>query len=952
MSAPLAAALLALLAATTAAEPASDTCAVGASGERLCGDVLLLQRSTGVASAVNRVEVKPHQAHESCGDSIQGKNCAASVVFAMKEGIRNSPDLYPGLTALSSIEEVQKKVGGKGCHCELEDSDVVQMEVVQKAESSADECHTALPGEKCHTGVVWAMKHGIRIHPENYGGLTRRSRFEEFQQVLHDIGHEDCPQPCEAAATTPAPCHTALPGEQCHLGVTWAMKHGIVNHPEWYPEIVASGDRSFEAFQQHLHQGGYEGCPAPCASTGTTAAPPATTATPTTTAEALTTTRAGAVTTPGPAAPTTTGATPEAPGGRLSSVRNCYLDPLEEGSGCRKMKDVTGNEMALNEFGQETSGKTACLELMRSVGGNTFMYSLGACEIWQCGSKEDLRNSASAELESKVEVYSELCSFQEPLGGRLGKEARAPVFLKLWEWNYEDVGRECEEYLGPNGFDGIQLSPVVEHVTGHQWWTKYQPVSFGLETRSGSGKDFAAMVARCRAAGVMVSIDLILNHIGTCNKDVCAGWNGTEFGNRWTNGSRGWDAGTQDMFHHKEGHPERQQCGVGPHTGWLCGSPDMRDCSCCSCDMYGMPDWDTAQPSVRELHARHVGELHAIGVTMLRVDASLYQEVDDLAAILNRYPWDLVYQEWWGELPVPERTEFVGHYRDPAYRHHVTQPLGLWDVNETDKVLQVTQGVVGIDPEIAVYPILYHDGRSKDADSDVPTYKNGLEYHQAQKFFLAWPHGISMFLWSGYHWEDKEQGPPGCEAGDVHCSPLPVFDQQGKPQCMGTPSESPLPAQSGSRGWVCEHRWEGLAGMVGFRKACRGLGVGKTWGTPGAEGVDEDAGGLGRIAFAQGEDCFVALVRGHNEKTSKKNGWTFGHLGDWDLGGSALATGLPAGRYCDVASLSDASNNWDRKSCPREVVLGEGGVVESGTVLEGDLLAIYTGARLPTVSTA
>ena len=106
--------------------------------------------------------------------------------------------------------------------------------------------------------------------------------------------------------------------------------------------------------------------------------------------------------------------------------------------------------------------------------------------------------------------------------------------------------------------------------------------------------------------------------------------------------------------------------------------------------MYGMPDWDTSLPSVRELQARHVGELHAMGVTMLRVDASLYEEVDDLAAVLNRYPWDLVYQEWWGEQPVPERTEFVGLYRDPEYRKRITGPLGPQDANETSKVLYTT----------------------------------------------------------------------------------------------------------------------------------------------------------------------------------------------------------------------------------------------------------------------
>ena len=39
--------------------------------------------------------------------------------------------------------------------------------------------------------------------------------------------------------------------------------------------------------------------------------------------------------------------------------------------------------------------------------------------------------------------------------------------------------------------------------------------------------------------------------------------------------------------------------------------------------------------------------------------------------MLNGLPWDLVYQEWWGEYPPHDRTEYVGLYRDVAYRWHL-----------------------------------------------------------------------------------------------------------------------------------------------------------------------------------------------------------------------------------------------------------------------------------------
>jgi len=123
--------------------------------------------------------------------------------------------------------------------------------------SGSTECHTAVKGEACYKGVIWAMQDGIAQHPEWYPDLNATSSFEDFQANLHAGGHSDCPAPCSA-------CHTAAEGEECYNDVMWAMQDGITQHPEWYPGLSISS--SFEDFQSHLHtHGRHSNCPAPCA---------------------------------------------------------------------------------------------------------------------------------------------------------------------------------------------------------------------------------------------------------------------------------------------------------------------------------------------------------------------------------------------------------------------------------------------------------------------------------------------------------------------------------------------------------------------------------------------------------------------------------------------------------------------------------------------------------------
>ena len=68
------------------------------------------------------------------------------------------------------------------------------------------------------------------------------------------------------------------------------------------------------------------------------------------------------------------------------------------------------------------------------------------------------------------------------------------------------------------------MAPVTEHILGYQWWVEYQPVSAGLDSRSGSEEDFWHMVATCRDAGVEVIVDILMNHMaGPCREATKGG---------------------------------------------------------------------------------------------------------------------------------------------------------------------------------------------------------------------------------------------------------------------------------------------------------------------------------------------------------------------------------------------------------------------------------------------
>src|ERR1043166_6299966 len=112
-----------------------------------------------------------------------------------------------------------------------------------------------------------------------------------------------------------------------------------------------------------------------------------------------------------------------------------------------------------------------------------------------------------------------------------GHRAAVDVVVHLFEWKWTDISTDCETVLGPAGFKAVQVSPPEEHsiTPSHDWSERYQPVSYSIaRSRSGTGAEFTDMVIRCKAAGVDILVDAVINHMTNCPSPG-VGSNGTAY---------------------------------------------------------------------------------------------------------------------------------------------------------------------------------------------------------------------------------------------------------------------------------------------------------------------------------------------------------------------------------------------------------------------------------------
>ena len=458
---------------------------------------------------------------------------------------------------------------------------------------------------------------------------------------------------------------------------------------------------------------------------------------------------------------------------------------------------------------------------LRSVAGSFVVAGLIAAALGMPATSASAASTASATTSS---AYT---------GARAG-------MVQMFDWPWNDLARECTNHLGPKGFWAVQVSPPNEHarVPGDPWYERYQPVSYELNSRSGTRAQFASMVATCREAGVAVIADVVLNHMAAVDGVSITGRPYQRFQYPFY--------GPQDF--HQFG------CDVVNYADRF---------NVQNCELLDLPDLDTDAPYVRQQQLAYLNDLTGLGVAGFRVDAAKHMAASDVAWLFDRVDGDpYVFTEvidYGGEAVgageytgIGDVTEFrYGQRISDTFRSGTLASLVAPDPAWDDGLLSSS---------VAVPFVANHDTARGEVGGSVLTYKDGSLFNLAQVFTFAYPYGNPVFT-SDFAWDDSDQGPPSGTDG-LAVGPYRAGDTTYPSGCTGIDP------------WVCEHRWGNIAAMVGFRAATReAWRIDNVW-----------TNGSQQIAFSRGNLGFVAINRE-----------TFGM-------DRRLQTGMPTGPYCDVVS--------------------------------------------------
>jgi len=439
-----------------------------------------------------------------------------------------------------------------------------------------------------------------------------------------------------------------------------------------------------------------------------------------------------------------------------------------------------------------------------------------------------------------------------------GRMAAGDVFVHLFDWKWTDIATECETVLGPAGFAAVQVSPPQEHsiVPSHDWSERYQPVSYSIaRSRSGTGAEFTDMVNRCKAVGVGIIVDAVINHM-TNFPSPGVGSNGTAYTKYDYPGL--YSSGD---FH--------APCSITNYQS----AANVQDC-----ELFSLPDLNTGSPSVRQKIADYLLMLARLGVAGFRVDAAKHIQQVELDNIFSRVnttlttegrPLPYVFLEviggggealsardYFGEGyasgGAADITEFtfvgVGNKFRGLNNEHISQlnPTGTPGNQFSD----VAWGLMPSDK--AVVFLQNHDTQH---DCGIG-YRDGNVFRNANVWMLAQPYGYPSIL-SSFAFNcpgGNSMGPPSDGNGNT-------IDLV----CAGSLETATIGQ------WVCEHRDPYIRNMVRFRRVVAGSDINHWW---------DD--GANAIAFSRGNKGFVAI---NNSSAALA---------------TSIGTGLPQGSYCDV----------------------------------------------------
>lgn len=475
------------------------------------------------------------------------------------------------------------------------------------------------------------------------------------------------------------------------------------------------------------------------------------------------------------------------------------------------------------------------------------------------------------------------------------------VMVHLMDWKFADIAEECERFLSPKGYGGVQLSPVGEHQIVlpprplRPWWERYQPMSYKIHTRSGDENDFLDMSRRCNKVGIRLYPDIILNHMSaTGNEEIVHGTAGST------------------------ANPEERDFPAVPFTKEDFNTPrcEINDWNnpqeYRNCNLVGLEDLNQTRDWVREKLIEHLNHLIDMGVAGFRVDAAKHMWPQDLEVIygsLKDLNTDFGFEKGARAFIFQEVIDFdKGGYLRREY-------MGIGAVTDFIFSREVSNHFAGANqlkdlktfghPDWGMldhkYSFCFLDNHDNQRDNYYGgrggqlSYKRPREYKMAQTYALAHPHGHRRIMSSFDFW-DREQGPPQDDQQNIIS---PIIQNDG----------------SCNKEWVCEHRWKPIMNMVDFRTVVAGTEIDNWWDNNNSQ-----------IAFSRGDKGFVVFNRDD---------------GNVD---ATIKTGLPIGRYCDVIS-----GHRDGNGCTGiEVVVAENGFArfELPSWADEGVIAIHVGSNV------
>lgn len=466
--------------------------------------------------------------------------------------------------------------------------------------------------------------------------------------------------------------------------------------------------------------------------------------------------------------------------------------------------------------------------------------------------------------------------------------------VHLFEWKWLDIAIECEDFLGPKGYGGVQTSPVNENaiVSGRPWYERYQPMSYKLQTRSGTEQEFAEMVRRCRNAGVRIYVDVVVNHMApSAQTSPIYGTAGSQ-----ANPSARYYPAVP--FNRNHFH---QSCSIQNYSN----ATEVRDC-----ELESLPDLNQGNEDVRDQISAFLDHLVDLGVAGFRMDACKHMLPEDLRIIYGRVK-PLSPENGFVSASRPFIYQEVIDFGNEAVRRQEYTSLGT--VTEFTYSTQIGMVFRKIDRDLSAlqnwgpssgflssrYSFVFVDNHDNQrghgsGGSMILNYKEKNLYTKAVTFMLAHPHGGNHpRVMSSFYFDDPSQGPPQ----DSKCN-IVSRSLDGKGQC--------------TNGWVCEHRWHPIANMIKFRAETDGTGV--RFFTNIAEN---------QIAFCRGNKGFIAI-----------------NNSDQNLNVSLNAC-VPDGVYCDIISGEVVQGQ-----CSGNTVTVSGGKVNVELPSDSDgVMAIHVGAQ-------